>query len=211
MLGRLDAGGKKAGSPSVHHHLHRHHLGSNADPLPAPMARMFWPALAAALGLAAAARAHQHPLHAGHGPDDAAHMEQVHAVYRGLWPGGMNPMPLVPAELLQDKIAAFTSAHASEHPQPAPYPAQYAQDEVPLTTPAGDSLMAGIATYAHLPFGACFSPWTHILPDNPELMYEVQAGSNFDVAFVGMPFDTAVSCVISLMYPFFTRTAASLF
>lgn len=173
-------------------YLHRH-LRCRRLVLPA-MARISWPVVAIALGAAALANAHQHPFH-GHDHSDPNHMEQVHGVYRDLWPGGMNPMPLVPAELLQDKIAAYTSAHSHGPVQPAPYPAQYSEDETPLTTPAGDSLMAGIATYAHLPYGACFSPWTHILPDNEDLIYEVQSGSNFDIAFVGMPFDTATRYV----------------
>lgn len=121
--------------------------------------------------LASLVHAQQVPLQAGHGHDhsDPDHMEKVHGVYRDLWPDGLNPLPLVPAQLLQD--------------QPG--------------LPGGtyDTYMAGLATYAHLPYGACFSPYTHVLPDNETLMPDVRAGNNFDIAFVGIPFDTATSYV----------------
>lgn len=128
------------------------------------------PVAAALVALAALAHAHQVPLQEGsdHGHDhsDPDHMEKVHGVYRDLWPDGLNPLPLVPAQLLQEGSYG--------------------------------TYMAGLATYGHLPFGSCFSPWTHVLPDNETLVPDVRAGNNFDIAFVGMPFDTATSWVSSL-------------
>lgn len=120
--------------------------------------------------LASVAHALQVPLDGSHFHDhsDPEHMEKVHGVYRELWPEGKMPMPLVPAELLQDTVSAKSGY---------------------------DTYMAGLATYAHLPYGACLSPFTHVLPDNEELMPDIQSGSNFDIAFVGIPFDTATSYV----------------
>lgn len=55
--------------------------------------------------------------------------------------------------------------------------------------PTADSIFSGIATFGHLPFGACFSPLTHLIPETDEVM----PGNSFDIAFLGMPFDTGTS------------------
>jgi agmatinase len=48
---------------------------------------------------------------------------------------------------------------------------------------------AGIGTFAHLPFAACFSPLTAKIPTTPG----VTAGDAYDIAILGMPFDTGTS------------------
>lgn len=55
--------------------------------------------------------------------------------------------------------------------------------------PTADSIFSGITTFAHLPFGACFSPLTHLIPETEEVM----PGNTFDIAFLGTPFDTGTS------------------
>ncbi|UZJ57574.1 hypothetical protein CBS101457_006894 [Exobasidium rhododendri] len=52
-----------------------------------------------------------------------------------------------------------------------------------------DSIFSGITTFAKLPFGACFSPLTGLIPETDE----VSPGNSFDIAFVGTPFDTGTS------------------
>lgn len=80
----------------------------------------------------------------------------------------MNPFPLVEPEALQ-----FSP-----------------DDGINLETPAGDSIFSGLGTFAHLPYGACLSAITSQLPEGSE---EVAPGDTFDIAVLGMPFDTAVS------------------
>lgn len=80
-------------------------------------------------------------------------------------PSGINPFPLVEPDVLSDA-------------------------SINLDTPAGDSIFSGLGTFAHLPFGACLSPIAGQLPEGSE---EVAPGDSFDIAVVGMPFDTAVS------------------
>jgi agmatinase len=65
-----------------------------------------------------------------------------------------------------------------------------ADAQINLQTPAGDAIFAGLGTFGHLPFGACLSPITTHIPYGSE---ELAPGDNFDVAIIGMPFDTAVS------------------
>lgn len=81
---------------------------------------------------------------------------------------GVNPFPLTEPDLLflQD------------------------EDAINLQTPAGDSIFSGLGTFGHLPFGACLSPITGLLPEGSE---EIAPGDKFDIAIIGMPFDTAVS------------------
>lgn len=55
--------------------------------------------------------------------------------------------------------------------------------------PTADSIFSGVTTFAHLPFGACFSPLTHLIPETEEVM----PGNTFDIAFLGTPFDTGTS------------------
>ncbi|PWN91071.1 Arginase/deacetylase [Acaromyces ingoldii] len=72
-----------------------------------------------------------------------------------------------------------------------PFPLQAAE---PLLIPGdgeptADSIFSGVTTFAHLPFGACFSPLTGSIPDTDL----VKPGNTFDIAFVGTPFDTGTS------------------
>lgn len=59
-----------------------------------------------------------------------------------------------------------------------------------MQTPAGESIFSGLGTFGHLPFGACLSTITGLLPEGSE---EIAPGDEFDIAIIGMPFDTAVS------------------
>jgi agmatinase len=109
---------------------------------------------------------HQHALHHAHDHGDAEHMRQAHGVYRAAAQDGDNPSPLRDADLLQDELEGY------------------------FETPQRDSIFSGITTFAHLPFAACLSRFTSDLPSH---VAEIRPGDSFDIAFVGMPFDTAVS------------------
>lgn len=93
-------------------------------------------------------------------------MRQAHGVYRAAVENGDNPSPLRDADLLQDELDGY------------------------FQTPQRDSIFSGITTFAHLPFAACLSRFSADLPSH---IAEIRPGDAFDVAFVGMPFDTAVS------------------
>jgi agmatinase len=85
-----------------------------------------------------------------------------------------NPYPLAePEPLDHTRILAAAEKKPSSPP-----------DEV-----TADSVFSGLTTFAHLPYAACFSPQTHLFPEEGEVVN----GSHFDIAIVGMGFDTGTS------------------
>ncbi|KAN0064055.1 hypothetical protein ACQY0O_003665 [Thecaphora frezii] len=113
---------------------------------------------------ASGVNAHTHRHDRWHGTADD-HLRSAHGVYRPPSPDGINPFPLVEPDFL------------------------VSEPQLDLQTPSGDSIYSGLGTFAHLPYGACLSSVTAQIPVSDELA----PGDTFDVAVLGMPFDTAVS------------------
>ncbi|CAO1617944.1 unnamed protein product [Sympodiomycopsis kandeliae] len=114
------------------------------------------------------AHAHAH----AHDHSDEKHMREVHGVYRNPSEDGQNPYILSEP----DYLTYGDSFDGSD-------------DGINVETPSDDALWAGLGTFAHLPYGACLSPITSQLPNGKE----VQPGDTFDIAILGIPFDSAVT------------------